>query len=362
MTFSIRTPQISPVLLGLSGPALTAPEIALIKKINPMGFLLFARNIETPEQTQKLCAQLAELSPLTPPLIAVDQEGGRVQRVHFEGRLPPAKAFGDWYETNPETAREACRLNHILLAAELTAVGAHWALTPVLDVAHAATHAIIGDRAFSSNPATVAALAQAALQGLREGGCFACLKHAPGHGRAAADSHVELPTVNASQADIEADAQPFKQLAPHAPFIMTAHIRYPALDPANCATNSKTILSHMRKNWQFDGLILADDLGMQALQGSYAQRAQNALAAGCDVVICSFSQLKAGMAGTVYNRADADALAAANLPPLNPRALQFLQNLPVPTPAGPQTIAEARAKLKALWADGAGRLGYTLAL
>lgn len=339
---------VSPVLLGLSGPTLSADETAFIKALNPMGFLLFARNIQTPEQTRALCKKLQSFSPFESPFIAVDQEGGRVQRLQFGGNLPPAKAYGDWYQSNPGQALEACRLGHLLLAAQLRDVGATWVLSPVLDVAHPNTHAIIGDRAFSDNPATVAALGQAALEGLRAGGCFACLKHAPGHGRATTDSHAELPIVTATRAQLAEDSLPFQKLAPQADFIMTAHIRYPAFDSQNAATNSPALLNSMRQRWNFNGLILADDLGMKALRGTYAQRAQNALKAGCDIVICSFSKLKAGMAGTIYNAQDANQLADAVLPSLNPVAHSYLQNMAPLLAPSPQTVAEAQARFNDL--------------
>jgi hypothetical protein len=193
-------------------------------------------------------------------------------------------------------------------------VGANWVLSPVLDVAHPNTHAIIGDRAFSDNPATVAALGAAALEGLRAGGCFACLKHAPGHGRATTDSHAELPIVIATRAELAEDSLPFQKLAPPADFIMTAHIRYPAFDTHNAATNSPALLNSMRQ-------------------------------------LCSLSKIKAGMAGTVYNAQDANQLADAVLPPLNLTAHAYLQNMaPLPAPS-PQTVAEAQARFKEISGD-----------
>jgi beta-N-acetylhexosaminidase len=194
----------------------------------------------------------------------------------------------------------------------------------------------------------VAALGRAALQGIGQGGCFPCLKHAPGHGRATADSHHQLPAVAAPVAALDADALPFKALAPQSPFMMTAHIRYRAWDADSPATCSAKIIQMMRQTWSFNGLIVADDLGMNALDGDYAGRARRALAAGCDLLICSLSQLRQGMAGTIYDEASAAALAAMTLPPLGEGARAFLQTLTLPSAPAPAAVAEARAKLTAL--------------
>lgn len=353
---------VTPLILGLAGPQLTAEEKAYLADNPPAGFILFARNIETPHQTAALCAELAVYSPFRTPFIAVDQEGGRVQRVTFAGQNPPARIFGEWYAQNPAVAVEACTLNALLLAAQLRAVGANWVMGPVLDLALPETHAIIGDRAFAAEPGAVAALGHAFLEGVRQGGCWGCMKHAPGHGRATADSHLELPVVEASAEALAQDFAPFTALAPQADFMMTAHIRFPALDAGHPATTSPPLLRMMREDWGFKGLIMADDVGMKALGGPYVGRIEAALAAGCDVAIASLSQLRHGMAGTVFDAPHFADLQAARLSVLHEKNQKFMDNLKLPDAPDAETVASATRRLKALWADGPARMGYALAL
>ncbi len=343
--------HLAPLMLGLKGPVLTPEERDYIQAKRPFSFILFARNIVSPSQVQTLTEELAELSATPVPLIAVDQEGGRVQRLTFGGILPPVQVYGQWYHTSPEAAEEATELHATLLAAQLRAVGATWLLGPCLDLALPATHAIIGNRAFDANPAVVTRLGAAFLRGVRAGGCLACMKHAPGHGRATADSHIELPTVQADSATLLADASPFAALARLADFIMTAHIRFPALDAENPATFSPAILKLMRQTWGFNGLIVADDLGMHALQGPYPQRAERALAAGCDAVITALSVVRSGMAGTVWDAANFTALQQATLPPMSPAAAAMVQALKLPDALSEPAHAEKVARFRALWAS-----------
>lgn len=358
----VVTGGVAPLLLGLEGTVLNEAERAYIKRAHPFGFLLFARNIATPEQVRELCAELAELSKPHVPLIAVDQEGGRVQRVTFGGRLPPARVFGEWYEQDASAALEGCMLSALLLAAQLRDVGATVLLGPVLDLALEETHAVIGDRAFSASPAVVAELGAAYLRGVAQGGCLGCIKHAPGHGRATADSHFELPVVAAGVDDLQGDFTPFKMLAGEADFMMTAHICFEALDGAVPATYSPRILKMMREAWGFKGLIMADDIGMKALGGDYVLRARKALEGGCDLVIAALSVLKHGMAGTVYDLENFEKLAHADLPLLRRDALQFLNELKLPPKIDAEILEESKARLKKLWADGPARMGYALAL
>lgn len=359
---AIAADKIAPLLMGVAGTVLGDAERAFIREHQPMGFLLFARNIETPEQVKALCEDICEVSAFSPPMIAVDQEGGRVQRLHFNGRLPAARIFGDWYGHNAAAALEAVRLDALLLASELRAVGANWLLGPVLDRAHDVTHAIIGDRSFSGDADTIVALGQAFMDGVTSGGCWHCIKHAPGHGLAAADSHFSLPQVDESLVEMEGDVLPFRKLAARADFMMTAHIRYMALDEDNPATFSPSILNMMRNEWGFGGLILADDVGMQALDGSYESRIERSLAAGCDVAITSLSLLREGMAGTVFDEAHFNDLQSAELPELNLFARAFLERLTLPLAPADEIVAQARARLRELWADGPARMGYKLDL
>lgn len=352
--------SLAPLLLGISGTSLLPEEREFIKQRKPMGFLLFARSIESPEQTRDLCAELTELSGTKFPLIAVDQEGGRVQRVRFGGSLPAARVFGDWYESDKDAALEAVTLNASLLARQLRDVGATWQLAPDLDLAHAATHAVIGERAFSANPEVVATMGAAYVRGVAQGGCLSCIKHAPGHGRATQDTHFELPLVDATLEDLQDDFGPFKALAKDSDFLMTAHIRYAALDGDVPATYSRRVLDMMRKEWGFGGLILADDVGMKALSGDYVSRVKKSLDAGCDVAITALSVLKHGMAGTVFDMENFHALREADLPALNESAAAYLDKLNLPEVL--VDMDEAKARLKQLWADGPERMGYKLDL
>lgn len=353
---------IAPLLLGVEGYALTAREREFIKARRPFGFLLFARNVDTPEQTRALCAELAEISAFPTPFIGVDQEGGRVQRVKFGGKLPPARAFGEWYAKDPKAALEAVRLDALLLAAQLRDVGATWMLGPVLDLGRPETHKIIGDRTFADDPQTVVTLAQAYAQGIGEGGCWDCLKHAPGHGRAVVDSHFELPVVEASREELAQDFYPFQNMSDKADFLMTAHIRYLAIDKVLPATYSPELIGMMRNDWGFNGVLLADDVGMKALGDDYVTRVTKSLAAGCDVAITALSVLRHGMAGTVFDEENFEKLCAADLPALNPRALAHLAGLTLPKAPDASTVERARSRLVELWADGPARMGYPLEL
>ena len=354
--------HIRPLLLGLEGYKLTSEERAFLRDAPPMGFILFARNIDTVEQTRDLCAELAEFSPFSFPLIAVDQEGGRVQRVKFGGKLPPANIFGEWFLKSPQEALEGVYLNGFLLAAQLRNVGANWLLGPLIDVANNNTHAIIGNRSFSSDSDIVITIAREYARGVNAGGCLRCLKHAPGHGRALVDSHVELPHVDASLQELAIDMKPFQAMAPSEDFLMTAHIKYDSLDASEPASYSRTILNMMRNEWNFKGLVLADDVGMKALEGSYDQRILKSLNAGCDVAITALSVLKHGMAGTYFDRDNFEALSVAQLPDLNNNARNYLSNLLFPKAPSDVDVSVASMRLKELWADGPERLGYALEL
>lgn len=342
---------MAPLMLGIGGKALTAAERNFIQERRPFAFILFARSIETPEQVRALTAELAALSGTPAPLIAVDQEGGRVQRLTFGGRLPPVQVYGQWFAVNPAEAEEMAELHACLLAHQLRQVGATWLLGPCLDLALPETHAIIGNRAFAADPVVVTTLGRAFLRGVRAGGCFHCIKHAPGHGRTNADTHVEMPTVAAEAATLAHDAQPFAALAPEADFIMTAHIRYPTWDAAHAATFSPKILGMMKQLWGHRGLVLADDLGMHALTGPYAARATAALAAGCDGVIAALSVIKHGMAGTFWDEENFHALQAATLPALSPTAQAYVAGLALPPALNEAAAAEKIARFRALWAS-----------
>lgn len=291
-----------PAIFGLQGHALTADERALFREANPAGYILFARNVDTPDQLQALTRSLTDLAGRALPIL-IDQEGGRVARLrppHWP-EFPTGETFAALYQRAPVTAIEACRLNALALAATLRPLGITVNCLPLLDVRDPEGHDIIGDRALGAEPMQVSALGRATLDGLRQGGVCGVVKHIPGHGRAGADSHLELPIVTASRDALERDFEPFRRLA-SAPMAMTAHVTYTALDPARCATLSPTVIDFIRNDIGFSGLLMSDDLGMKALgnpqSGGHAAgsnalsdfgaRAMASIEAGCDIALhCS---------------------------------------------------------------------------
>lgn len=275
-------------LFGCSGPALTATEAAFFASVNPLGFILFARNIETPEQVRSLTRALRDAVGRDDAPILIDQEGGRVRRLRppqwrDAGAMRP---FGDLFARDPDAARQALTLNIRLMAAELRGLGIDTDCAPVLDVPVDGAHDIIGDRAFSDDPAVVADLGRVVNDAFLAEGVFPVIKHIPGHGRALADSHLALPIVHATRSELEAcDFLPFRALK-DAPFAMTAHIIYHAIDPEQPATLSdKVIAGVIRDAIGFEGLLMTDDLSMHALTGPFEDRAAASLAAGCDLVL-----------------------------------------------------------------------------
>ena len=254
----------------------------------PLGFILFARNCENPEQTRALVADLRGAVGRADAPVLIDQEGGRVARLgppHWR-KAPAAARFGKLYLADAEVAVEMARRNARLIAAELIDLGIDVDCTPVLDLAVAGADRVIGDRAFGGDPQMVASLGRAVCEGLLAGGVMPVVKHVPGHGRATADSHKALPEVDANLEVLRAtDFAPFAALA-DAPWAMTAHLRYLALDAESAATLSATVIGEtIRGEIGFDGVLISDDLSMAALSGSLAFRASAALAAGCDLVL-----------------------------------------------------------------------------
>jgi beta-N-acetylhexosaminidase len=275
-------------ILGCAGTALTADERAFFRELRPWGFILFARNVGDADQLRALTDSLREAADDEAALVFVDQEGGRVQRLKPPLALKrrPAALYGALYDHAPETALEAVRLNHRLIAGELTALGFDADCAPCVDLHVPGAHDIIGDRAFGREAAKVAALGRAAVDGLLDGGVAPVIKHIPGHGRAGADSHHALPVVDTPLDVLEAtDFAPFRALA-DAPMAMTAHVVYSAIDPDQCATLSHRVIGQViRGHIGFDGLLMSDDLSMKALDGSFEARTQRALDAGCDLVL-----------------------------------------------------------------------------
>jgi beta-N-acetylhexosaminidase len=275
-------------ILGCSGPVLTPAERAFFAETRPWGFILFARNIETPDQVRSLTAALRASVGRADAPILIDQEGGRVQRLgppHWR-RFPPGRAYGGLGGADPLRVREITRLGARLMAHDLAGLGINVDCVPVLDVPDPQGHEIIGDRAYGDTPEEVAVLGRAAAEGLIAGGVLPIVKHIPGHGRARADSHLELPVVDAPFDELDArDFAPFKALS-DMPMAMTAHVIYAAVDRRRCATTSRAVMRRViRGTIGFDGLVMSDDLSMQALSGGLRERAEASIRAGCDVVL-----------------------------------------------------------------------------
>ncbi|HEV2560604.1 MAG TPA: beta-N-acetylhexosaminidase [Rhizomicrobium sp.] len=275
-------------IYGCAGTEITADERSFYADAQPLGFILFARNIAEPNQVGRLVSELRECvnDPAAPVLI--DQEGGRVARLrppHWKTRAP-ARRFGELHDRDPEVAREAAYLNARLIAHELAELGINVDCLPVLDVPVEGANDVIGDRAYSLDPSVVIDLGRAVIEGMMEGGVLPVMKHIPGHGRAGADTHFELPHV-ATDAEIlsATDFVTFRSLN-QCPVAMTAHVVYDAIDPQRPATTSpKVIRDVIRGEIGFDGLLISDDLSMNALSGSLSARAKAALFAGCDIVL-----------------------------------------------------------------------------
>ncbi|MES2896898.1 MAG: beta-N-acetylhexosaminidase [Pseudomonadota bacterium] len=291
-------------ILGCSGKVLSREEQAFFADIAPWGFILFARNIESPDQVRRLVDDLRATVDRPDAPVLIDQEGGRVQRLgppHWR-RYPPGRAYGELPANDLLLGREIARLGARLLAHDLGGLGINVDCLPVLDVPVEGAHAVIGDRAYASSPEGVAVLGRAACEGLIAGGVLPVIKHIPGHGRAMADSHQALPVVDAPYEDLEArDFAPFRMLS-DMPMAMTAHVVYTAIDPKQPATTSRKVLRQViRGAIGFDGLVMSDDLSMKAMGGGFADRARAALTAGCDVVLhCNgdMAEMKAVVSGT----------------------------------------------------------------
>ncbi len=278
-------------IFGCEGLNLTAWERSFFAEADPLGFILFQRNCDNPAQVSALVAALRETVGRSLAPVLIDQEGGRVARLkppHWRA-APPTACFGDLARRDRVAAERAVKLNTELLAQELGGLGIDVHCLPLLDVPVPGAHDVIGDRAFADEPDLVAALGRVQYEALLAAGIMPVIKHLPGHGRALVDSHEALPRVTASQAELEDwDFRPFRALA-DAPWGMTAHVVYEAFDPDNPATTSAIVVDQViRGSIGFQGLLLSDDLGMDALDGSLAERAARALAAGCDIALhCS---------------------------------------------------------------------------
>jgi len=275
-------------IFGCAGPTLRADECSFFADADPLGFILFARNCQTPDQVRALVSDLRDSVGRESAPVLIDQEGGRVARLtppHWRAAPAPAR-FADLARTEPGKAEEAARINAHLLAAELSDLCITVDCLPVLDVPQPDADPVIGDRAAGDTPTRAALLGRATCQGLLDGGVAPVIKHIPGHGRATVDSHAALPIVDAPRAELERiDFAPFHALR-EMPWAMTAHVVYTALDSENPATTSAVVVGDIiRGTIGFDGLLLTDDLCMGALSGTPGTRAAAALDAGCDVAL-----------------------------------------------------------------------------
>ncbi len=328
------------MIFGCRGTTLDDDEKAFFAEADPLGFILFGRNVENARQLRALVQELRDVVTRPDAPVLIDQEGGRVARLGPpEWReVPAAATIGRLAETDQEAGEEAAWLNARLIARDLRHLGVTVDCAPVVDVPAADGHPVIGDRAFSADPNVVKALGRAASLGLLAGGVTPVVKHIPGHGRATTDSHEALPVVDTDYDTLwETDFLPFRALA-HMPWAMTAHVVFSALDRENPATLSRDVIHGVvRDTIGYDGVLVTDDLSMEALSGSLADRAEGALKAGCDVVL--------------HGSGDMDGMEAVAgvVPQVRKSSLRRLmaaedrrQNLPVPL------IDDARMRLSML--------------
>lgn len=284
---------MTPAIFGISGLELTADERAFFKEADPAGYILFARNCDNREQLRRLTDDLRSIHGRDRLIVSIDQEGGRVVRMKppVWPTYPAGEVFAKLFEIAPATAIEAARTNAEAMALELALAGVSVDFHAPMDVRRPETDNVIGDRALGGDPMQVAALGRAVLDGMGRAGVVGCLKHMPGHGRATVDSHKELPTVTASDAELETDIAPFRALSDY-PLGMSAHIVFTAWDADHPATLSPIVINDIiRGRIGFDGLLLTDDIDMQALDGSIPDRAERALAAGCDIVLNCWAKM-----------------------------------------------------------------------
>ncbi len=276
------------LIAGLAGQTLTADERAFYRDVKPAGVILFARNVADASLVSRLVDDVREAVGREDFLVLIDQEGGRVQRLRPPAArlLPPAATYAALYQADPERAKAAAFSVARLVAEELRGYGINMNCAPVLDVPVAGAHDIIGDRAFGHSPTQIIDIAREVAMGLMAGGVVPVIKHIPGHGRATADSHLDLPVVATSHAELAAsDFVPFRALS-HMPAAMTAHVVFSAIDPDQPASTSLTVTRDViRGDIGFGGLLMSDDLSMKALSGPMRARAEAVIAAGSDVAL-----------------------------------------------------------------------------
>lgn len=327
-------------ITGVSGPELTADERAFIRAERPWGFILFKRNVVTPAQVAALVGEMRDAAGAPDAPVLIDQEGGRVQRLgppHWPV-YPPGAVFSTLYDTDSALGLTAARLSARLIAADLADLGITVDCLPLADVPVAGADAVIGNRAYGTEPGKVAAIARAVTEGLEQGGVLPVLKHIPGHGRATADTHFKLPTVDTAKDELmRTDFAAFKPLS-DLPMAMTAHVVFSAVDPAHPATTSATMIEQViRGAIGFQGLLMSDDVSMNALAGTIAERTRAIVSAGCDMVLhCN---------GNIDEMRD----VASQTPELTGKALERA-NRALATRKAPQALdrVAARTELDAL--------------
>ncbi|MCS3503189.1 beta-N-acetylhexosaminidase [Bradyrhizobium japonicum] len=275
-------------ITGVSGTELTAVEREFIRAERPWGFILFKRNVDTPAQVAALVAELRAVAGAADAPVLIDQEGGRVQRLgppHWPV-YPPGAIFSTLYDTDSVLGLTAACLSARLIASDLADLGITVDCLPLADVPVPGADAVIGNRAYGTEPGKVAVIARAVTEGLEQGGVLPVLKHIPGHGRATADTHFKLPTVDAPRDELDrTDFAAFKPLA-DLPMAMTAHVVFSAVDHAHPATTSATMITQViRGVIGFQGLLMSDDVSMNALSGNIAERTRAIFAAGCDMAL-----------------------------------------------------------------------------
>ena len=284
-------------ITGVAGPRLREDEKAFLKDALPCGLILFDRNIDNRDQLARLVDDYREAVGTDRQLVLVDQEGGRIQRMrqpHWQ-KWPSGASYGKLYQSHPQDAIEAARLVYRMMSEELVDVGINVNCVPLLDIPVAGAHDIIGDRALSNDMQAIIKLGRAVARGNLEGGVLPVIKHIPGHGRARSDSHVSLPVIDTPLAELQqSDFVPFRALG-DLPLGMTGHLLMTALDPDNNVSISRRIISRIIRGWiGFDGLLMSDDLSMEALSGTIGERGRDVVEAGCDVALyCKgvFSQM-----------------------------------------------------------------------
>jgi beta-N-acetylhexosaminidase len=332
--------RIKAFITGVGGLTLTEEERAFLREEQPWGFILFKRNVNDRAQTASLISELRQCVGRDDAPVLIDQEGGRVQRLGPPNWpvYPRGAVFSQLYDRSPTDGLRAAFLSARLIAADLAEVGITVDCLPLADVPVAGADAVIGDRAYGTEPAKVAAIGRAVTDGLEAGGVLPVLKHIPGHGRATADTHHLLPVVDASAVELEqTDFAAFRPLA-NLPMAMTAHVVFSALDRAQPATTSATIIDGViRGSIGFQGLLMSDDVSMNALQGTIAERTRASIAAGCDMILhCN------GKPEEMREVAD-------NTPLLGGRALERAEHaLAERKPPQPFDAEQARAELDEL--------------